>query len=205
MATYVYNKAKNRAMADGLALLTSVVKVLLTDNTLYGSPIVGASNANPIVITTSTPHGLTTGNTVAIFGVLGNTNANGRRKVTVLSPTTFSLQGIAGNGVYTSGGYVVDLSNKEYLSDIPSGARIASSPALTGKAISEGIFNADAVTLPGVAGNPSQSLTLYVDSGTPTTSYLLAHIDGASGLPTTINPGTVNIVWDLVSGGIFTL
>lgn len=205
MSTYVYHKAKERAYGAGLDLLNAVVKVLLTDNTLYGMTVVGASNANPIVITTLTPHGLTTGNTVAIFGVQGNTNANGRRKVTVLSPTTFSLQGIAGNGVYTSGGYVVDLSNKEFLSDIPAGARIASSPALTGKSLADAVFRADPVTYLGVAGNPSTSLTLYIDSGTPTSSRLLAHIDGASGLPTSVNPGTVNIVWDLSANGIFAL
>lgn len=64
--------------------------------------ITGATNANPIVIT-STAHGLTTGTRVTISGVLGNTAANGTWVVTVLSADTFSIA-TTGNGAYTSGG-----------------------------------------------------------------------------------------------------
>ena len=66
----------------------------------------GATNANPIVITTSAPHGLSTGASVTISGVGGNTNANGVRTITVVTSTTFQLVGIAGNGAYTNGGSV---------------------------------------------------------------------------------------------------
>ena len=71
--------------------------------------ITGATNATPIVIT-ATAHGLVTGDRVTIASVGGNTNANGLRKVTVLTANTFSIQNeatgaaIAGNGAYTSGG-----------------------------------------------------------------------------------------------------
>lgn len=68
--------------------------------------ISGATNANPIVMTTPIAHGLATGTTVVISGVLGNTNANGTFSVTQLSTTTFSIP-IAGNGSYTSGGFWV--------------------------------------------------------------------------------------------------
>lgn len=67
--------------------------------------ISGATNATPIVIT-SAAHGLQTGDTVQIKSVGGNTNANGIWTVTVLSSTTFSLNGSAGNSGYTSGGVV---------------------------------------------------------------------------------------------------
>jgi hypothetical protein len=65
--------------------------------------IIGATNANPIVIT-SVNHGLATGATVVISGVVGNTAANGTRTITVIDANRFSLNGIAGNGNYTSGG-----------------------------------------------------------------------------------------------------
>lgn len=65
----------------------------------------GATNASPIVVTTAT-HGLSTGDYVSITGALGNTNANGTWVCTVLSATTFSLDGSAGNGAYTMGGIV---------------------------------------------------------------------------------------------------
>lgn len=66
--------------------------------------ITNATNASPIVITTSTNHGLTTGQLVGISGVLGNTAANGQWIVTVSTPTTFSLNSSTGNGAYTGDG-----------------------------------------------------------------------------------------------------
>ena len=66
--------------------------------------ITGASNTGPIVITTASTAGLTTGMSVAVSGVGGNTDANGTWTVTVTSPTTFSLNGSTGNGAYTTGG-----------------------------------------------------------------------------------------------------
>jgi len=65
--------------------------------------ITGATNATPIVIT-STNHKLSTGNRVTITGVQGNTAANGTFNVTVLTANTFSLDSSVGNGSYTSGG-----------------------------------------------------------------------------------------------------
>lgn len=65
--------------------------------------ITGATNASPIVVT-SAAHGLSTGDRVKISGVGGNTNANGTFVVTVLSSSTFSLDGSSGNAAYTSGG-----------------------------------------------------------------------------------------------------
>lgn len=72
-----------------------------------GSKITGATNANPIVITTSGNHNLTSGDSVTIAGVGGNTAANVTGSTaTVLSATTFSIP-VTGNGAYTSGGYVL--------------------------------------------------------------------------------------------------
>lgn len=65
--------------------------------------ITGASNASPIVITTA-GHKWTTGQTVIIASVGGNTAANGTRVITKISATQFSLNGTTGNGAYTSGG-----------------------------------------------------------------------------------------------------
>lgn len=64
----------------------------------------GATNATPIVITTTAPHLLVTGQVVVVAGVLGNLAANGTWAVTVLSATTFSLNGSVGSGAYTTGG-----------------------------------------------------------------------------------------------------
>lgn len=72
-----------------------------------GFTITNATNASPIVITTSTPHGFVTGQIVNIGGVQGNLNANGTFTITLLTGTTFSLDGSVGNGVYTGGGIAV--------------------------------------------------------------------------------------------------
>jgi hypothetical protein len=64
-----------------------------------------ATNAAPVAVTTSTAHGLYSGDTVSIDGVLGNTAANGVWKIIVTSTTAFTLTGSTGNGAYTSGGY----------------------------------------------------------------------------------------------------
>ncbi len=63
--------------------------------------ITGATNATPIVITSS-GHSLVDGQQVTIASVGGNTAANGTWVVDVLSGSTFSLVGSAGNGSYTA-------------------------------------------------------------------------------------------------------
>lgn len=65
--------------------------------------ITGATNANPIVIT-SAGHKLQTGMRVTITGVGGNTAANTTANITVVDSNSFSLDSVAGNGAYTSGG-----------------------------------------------------------------------------------------------------
>jgi uncharacterized phiE125 gp8 family phage protein len=55
-------------------------------------PIVSSSIASPTVITTLTPHGLASGDTVTIADHIGSTPAvTGALVATVLSPTTFSV------------------------------------------------------------------------------------------------------------------
>jgi hypothetical protein len=56
------------------------------------APVVSSSVANPSVITTQVPHGLTTGQNATIAGHTGSTpSINASHVVTVLSPTTFSI------------------------------------------------------------------------------------------------------------------
>jgi hypothetical protein len=68
--------------------------------------ITNATNASPIVITTSSSHGFQEADQVTIAGVGGNTGANGTWWVSPVSSTTFSLHGSNGNGGYTGGGTV---------------------------------------------------------------------------------------------------
>jgi hypothetical protein len=68
--------------------------------------ITGASNASPITITTAAASALVSGTQVGISGVEGNSSANGTFIITVVSPTSFTLNGSTGNGAWTSGGTV---------------------------------------------------------------------------------------------------
>jgi hypothetical protein len=65
----------------------------------------GVSVANPAVVTTSTAHGLTTGQQVTISGTGGATAVNATWTVTVLSGTTFSVP-VNNTNAWTSGGTV---------------------------------------------------------------------------------------------------
>jgi hypothetical protein len=89
---------------DRIIRVIAPLKVLVTS----------ASNTNPITVITGVlvngqvvaePHFLTTGMSVTIVGVGGNTAANTAAVVTVTGPSTFTIP-VAGNGAYTSGGVV---------------------------------------------------------------------------------------------------
>lgn len=75
--------------------------------------ISGATNATPIVVTTTTAHGYVSGQEVSISGVVGNLAANGTFYIIVTSTTQFQLFldpattiAAIGTGAYTSGGTV---------------------------------------------------------------------------------------------------
>jgi hypothetical protein len=66
--------------------------------------ITAATNATPIVVTTSVAHGITDVSYATVTGVLGNTAANGTWVVERVTNTTLKLRNSVGNGAYTSGG-----------------------------------------------------------------------------------------------------
>jgi hypothetical protein len=68
--------------------------------------ITGATNAIPIVVSTSLAHGYSTGDVVLITGANSNTAANGVWKITVTSSTQFSLNDSSGNGASNASGSI---------------------------------------------------------------------------------------------------
>jgi hypothetical protein len=67
-----------------------------------------------------------------------------------------------------------------------------------------GNFDAADVTFTAVTGATVEALVIYIDTGTPTTSPLVAYIDtSVTGLPVTPNGGDITITWN--ASGIFTL
>lgn len=84
------------------------IKVIASDHfTTATTAITGATNATPIVITANS-HGLSNGDQVTVYGVAGNTAANGIWVVASATTNTFALTGSTGNAAYVSGGFVTN-------------------------------------------------------------------------------------------------
>lgn len=158
-----------------------------------GNILISSSTAaTPPVITTAT-HNLTTGDIVVISGHATNLTCNGMYKITVISGTTFSLQTLAGVNVTAGGGAggatgsVVVLggasaSTAKFYSDWVAGIvgtkvgpalGIAGSPTVT-----DGVADANDVTFTAVSGNSVEAVVIFQDTGTNSTSRMVAFIDG---------------------------
>lgn len=104
-----------------------------------------------------------------------------------------------------TGTYTVNLSAHEFLSDIGTGARVATSPAFTGKSTAGGAADANDVTFTSVSGPSVEAIVLYADTGVDATSPLIAWIDTATGLAITPNGGDIIVTWDNGPNRIFKL
>ncbi|QPO16545.1 hypothetical protein SEA_TELAVIV_57 [Mycobacterium phage TelAviv] len=99
--------------------------------------------------------------------------------------------------------YTVDLDADEFLDDIASGAIIATSANLGSKTVTGGVADAANVTFTAVSGDISEALVIFKDTGTASTSPLIAYIDDAAGLAVTPNGGDITVIWP--DDGIFEL
>lgn len=104
-----------------------------------------------------------------------------------------------------TGSYTVNLASNQYLSDITAGARIATSGNLTGKTATAGVADADDITITSVVGASVEAIVLYKDTGSASTSPLIAYIDTATGLPVTPNGGDINVAFSNGASRIFKL
>lgn len=101
--------------------------------------------------------------------------------------------------------YTPNVSTDQYLSDIPAGARIATSANLTAKTVTDGVFDSGDVTFTAVTGDESEFVVLYKDTGVEATSDLLVLVDTATGLPVTPNGTDIIVQWDNGANKIFAL
>ncbi|AUX87050.1 hypothetical protein C3F34_14075 [Acinetobacter sp. ACNIH2] len=102
-----------------------------------------------------------------------------------------------------TGAYTPQTSVHQYLSDIPTSARIAGPVTLTAKATTGGAADAADCTFPTVSGASIEAIVIYADTGTESTSPLIAYIDTATGLPITPNGGDIIVTWDNGTNKIF--
>lgn len=104
-------------------------------------------------------------------------------------------------------GYTPNLSTNQYYSDLTPGSNVVGTPqTLASKTSTAGVANAANVTFSSVsAGSTVTYLAIYKDTGTTTTSPLIALIDTATGLPVATNGGDITVTWDSGSNHIFKL
>jgi hypothetical protein len=93
---------------DQYQIAYAIYSALFDISTLTGSKlsVSGITQANPGVVTTNLAHGLVTGSTQTLTGIVGMTALNGVPVVvTALTPTTFSIGlNTSSYGAYVSGG-----------------------------------------------------------------------------------------------------
>jgi len=104
-----------------------------------------------------------------------------------------------------TGAYTVSLGSNQNLSDIAGGARIATSANLSSKTVTGGVADAADVTFTAVSGATVEAVVLYKDTGTASTSRLIAYIDTGTGLPITPNGGDIATAWSNGANKIFKL
>lgn len=100
-------------------------------------------------------------------------------------------------GVYTYN------ANDQFWTAVSS-ASIGTPQTIGTKTFTNGVFDGADVTFTTVVGNSVEALVLWIDTGTPATSPLVAYIDtSVTGLPVTPNGGDITITWN--ASGIFAL
>ncbi len=103
-----------------------------------------------------------------------------------------------------SSAYTPNLATDQFLSSVPT--RVADSVNLSGKSATNGVANASNVTFSVVAaGAAIQYILIWKDTGTPSTSPLIALLDTATGIPVTPNGGDIAVQWDTGANKIFKL
>jgi len=90
----------------------------------------------------------------------------------------------------------------DFLNDISAGV-VSTSPNLTGKTVTNGVFDCADFVFTAVSGATVEAIVYYIDTGVSTTSRLIAFKDSGTGLAVTPNGGDINIT---VNGsGVFAL
>jgi hypothetical protein len=85
-----------------------------------------------------------------------------------------------------------------------SSASVGTPQTIGSKTFTNGVFDGADVTFTAVTGSSVEALVIWIDTGTASTSPLVAYIDtSVTGLPVTPNGGDITITWN--ASGIFAL
>lgn len=85
-----------------------------------------------------------------------------------------------------------------------SASTVGTPQTIANTTVTNGLFDGDDVTFTSVTGSTVTALIIYIETGNPATSRLVAFIDtGVTNLPVTPNGGNISITWN--ASGIFQL
>ncbi len=147
--------------------------------------ISSSTNATPIVVT-ATSHGFSNGDIVVITGHTTNTAANGIWAIASVATNTFALTdpitgtNSVGNGVGGATGRAVCLgpsASGDNWDDF-DGSLVGAKVNLASPTVTNGVADAADVTFTSVSGASAEAVAVFRDTGTTTTSRMVALIDG---------------------------
>lgn len=120
------------------------------------------------------------------------------KEAVIQGASNSSLAGTVKAVLVDSGTYTFSQSH-EFLSSL-SGT-VGTAVTLGSKTYTNGVLDAADITWTAVSGNTAEAIVIYIDTGSPATSRLVAYIDtGYTNLPVTPNGGDINTTW--AAGGI---
>lgn len=92
--------------------------------------------------------------------------------------------------------YAQNLSTDEFISSVTA-ITGSTDQTLANTSVTDGVFDADDITFTAVpAGETSEGVVIYKDTGVAGTSPLLMYIDTITGFPLATNGGNIVIQWD---------
>ena len=92
--------------------------------------------------------------------------------------------------------YPQNLTTDEFLDDVDP-YRLNTDQTLGSKSVALGVFDAGDATWTAVtAGDTSEGVVIYKDTGSAATSPLIAYIDTITGFPLATNGGDITAKWD---------
>ena len=120
MPTTVYRKALEGFLTKKIDWVADSVVGLLVDTAAYGIAVSGITfSGGQATVTTSSAHGLATGDPVVLTAVVGTASLNSEfGTVEVLSATQFRFAFTASSPTYTGGGRLIRIGADTFLADI---------------------------------------------------------------------------------------
>jgi hypothetical protein len=101
--------------------------------------------------------------------------------------------------------YPQSIAGDEFLTAVEA-YRLNTDQTLASKSVASGAFDAGDATFAAVtAGDTSEGVVIYKDTGSAATSPLIAYIDTITGFPLATNGGDITIQWDNGAYKIFSL